>query len=528
MPASEKPYSHAQRLMRAGQSEADGEDTYTSRMTEELTFRLYSAAQTRELDRRAIQEHGIAGYALMQRAAAAAWRAARARWPQARSVAVVCGPGNNGGDGYEVARLAKADGCAVRVAAYGSAPQRGEAAAARAAWQREGPIEDAAALDAGFFAAEIIVDGLFGSGLARAPEGGARTLIERINAARAHGARVLALDLPSGLHADTGAAPGVAVRADLTVTFIGRKFGLYTGAGAELCGQIVFDDLGVPPAVYADLEPVAELLVAQALARVLPRRPRSAHKGEHGHVLVVGGETGLCGAALLCARAALRSGAGLVSVATRAVHAAALAAAQPEAMCRGVESQSDLAPLLARASVLALGPGLGQGAWGRLVYEAALAAGKPLVVDADALNWLAQFPQWREDWILTPHPGEAARLLGSSAAAVQADRRAAARALRERYGGVVVLKGAGSLIQGQTLAVCPYGNPGMATGGMGDALTGIVAALLAQGLALETAARTGVLAHALAGDRAAGQGERGLLVSDLIEALRVVVNPQGV
>jgi len=494
-------------------------------MTVDIARRLYSAAQSRELDRRAIEEQGIAGDTLMQRAAGAAWRAARARWPQARSVAVVCGPGNNGGDGYEVARLARAEGCAVRVAAYGSAPQRGEAAAARRAWLREGVIEDAAALAPDFLNVDLIVDGLFGSGFARAPEGMARTLIEAINAARARGGNVLALDLPSGLHADTGAAPGAAVRADLTVTFIGRKFGLHTGAGVALCGEIVFDALGVPAAIHENLEPVAELLDAAELARVLPRRARDAHKGDHGHVLVVGGEVGLCGAALLCARAALRSGAGLVSVATRAAHAAVLTAAQPEAMVHGVESRSELAALIERASVIALGPGLGRGEWSRTVSEAALEAGKPLVVDADALNGLARQPRRREDWILTPHPGEAARLLGVSTAVVQADRRAAAQALRARYGGTIVLKGAGTLVLGERLAVCPYGNPGMATGGMGDALTGVIAALVAQKLPLESAARAGVLAHARAGDRAASEGERGLLVSDLIGALRAIVNP---
>ncbi|MDR3417352.1 MAG: NAD(P)H-hydrate dehydratase, partial [Nevskia sp.] len=222
---------------------------------------------------------------------------------------------------------------------------------------------------------------------------------------------------------------------------------------------------------------------------------------------------------------ALRAGAGLVSVATRAAHAAALTAAQPELMCRGVERAEQLKPLIERADVIAVGPGLGQDEWGWMVCGEAFAAGKPLVVDADALNLLAHSPRRNDGWVLTPHPGEAARLLGITAAAVQADRVAAARALRERYGGVALLKGPGTLVQGEVLALCPYGNAGMAVGGMGDALTGIIAAFIAQGQTPETAACAGALAHAIAGDRAARDGERGLMPTDLVGELRGVVNP---
>jgi hydroxyethylthiazole kinase-like uncharacterized protein yjeF len=202
-----------------------------------------------------------------------------------------------------------------------------------------------------------------------------------------------------------------------------------------------------------------------------------------------------------------------------------LAANQPEAMFRGVDDAEGLAPLIGKADVIAIGPGLARNEWGRALWAAALASELPLVVDADALNLLAETPRRRDRWVLTPHPGEAARLLGCSVAQIEADRAAATQALVARYGGCVVLKGAGSLVGGRELAVCPYGNPGMATGGMGDALTGVIAALIAQGLELEAAARIGVLVHARAGDIAAQAGERGLLPSDLIEALRGVVNP---
>jgi NAD(P)H-hydrate epimerase len=233
----------------------------------------------------------------------------------------------------------------------------------------------------------------------------------------------------------------------------------------------------------------------------------------------------MAGAILLAARAALRGGAGWVSVATRAAHAAALTAAQPELMCHGVEDPRELRALLARASVIALGPGLGQGEWGRAMWSQALSAPQPLVVDADGLNWLAENPSRREDWVLTPHPGEAARLLGCATGEVQSDRLARAGELAQRYGGVSMLKGAGTLVQGRELALCPHGNPGMAVGGMGDVLCGLIAALIAQGLAPERAAQAGVLAHALAGDRAARAGERGLIPADLLAELRAVLNP---
>jgi NAD(P)H-hydrate epimerase len=258
----------------------------------------------------------------------------------------------------------------------------------------------------------------------------------------------------------------------------------------------------------------------------LPKRPRDAHKGSFGHVLIVGGDHGMGGAVRLAAEAGLRAGAGLVSVATRAEHVPALIAGLPEAMPRAVEHADDLDGLLARATVVAVGPGLGQDAWGRALYERVLASGLPMVVDADALNLLAASPKRRLNWVLTPHPGEAARLLGSDTTTVQSDRFRALEALLESYHGTVVLKGAGTLVgaPGELTAVCDRGNPGMAAPGMGDALTGVVAALAAQGLSLPDAARAGVWLHAVAGDRAALRGERGLLAREVIAELRGLVN----
>lgn len=475
----------------------------------------------RELEQRAICGH-LSAYDLMQCAAQACWRVLRERWPNAQNIHVVCGSGNNGGDGYEVARLARAAGREVELWQVGPTPTQGAAVRAREAWLHCGGNIRTDSLD--LSGAHLVVDALLGIGVSRPLQGEARAAVSAINASAAP---VLAIDLPSGLDADTGRVHGLAVRADVTVCLVALKLGLFLGQAREYLGECVMESLAVPPST--EVLPLAEVLGMDELERALPPRVQAAHKGTHGHVLVIGGDHGMMGAVLLCARAALRSGAGLVSVATRPAHAAALTAVQPELMCHGIEHARQLLPLLERATVVAIGPGLGQEAWGRellaRVLEPSQASAKPSVIDADALNLLAQDPVHRPHWVLTPHPGEAARLLACSTAQVQVDRVSAVRALHERYGGVAVLKGAGTLVQGETLGVCAAGNPGMAVGGMGDVLTGVTAALLAQGLAPESAARMAVLAHACAGDRAASGGQRGLLPGDVIEQLRAVLNP---
>ena len=486
---------------------------------------LWTAAQVRELDRRAIELHGVPARELMERAGGAALDALLQRWPAAREVTVLCGGGNNGGDGYVLARRALHAGLAARVLALADpAALRGAAAAACADYrQAGGEIESwdgAGALPGD----GPLVDGMLGTGLDRAPEGRFAAAVDAVN----RSARpVLALDVPTGLHADTGRELGAAVRADLTVCFIGLKLGLFTGRGRARAGTVLFDALGVPPRLDAGMEPAARRLEPGLLAAWLPRRERDAHKGAFGHVLVVGGDHGMGGAALLAGRAALRAGAGLVSVATRAGHAPGMLAAQPELMCRGVDGPRELESLLARATVLAVGPGLGRSPWARDLLAAALDSGLPCVVDADALNLLSEHRRHGGRWVLTPHPGEAARLLDTTAAEIEADRPAALRELRSRYGGVVVLKGAGTLVLGASPVpwLCDAGNPGMASGGMGDVLTGLIAGLAAQLHDLERAACAGVLAHALAADDAARAGERGLAAGDLFGPLRVWLNP---
>lgn len=489
-----------------------------------LPLALYRAAQVRELDRIAIQERGIPGYTLMSRAGAAAFAALRERWPQARQVVVVCGGGNNGGDGYVVARLAHQAGLAVQVLTLSDPTQlEGDALTACEDTRAAGVAIQPFAADR-LAGADVIVDAILGTGLEREVSGVWRDAIKAIDG---QGAGILAIDIPSGLQADCGAVMGIAIHADLTITFIGLKQGLFSGRGPDCCGTVLFDDLQAPADIYSRIHTATRRYTGEDLPELLPRRPRSAHKGNHGHVLVVGGDLGMAGAARMAAEAAARCGAGLTSVATRRIHAVAQAAARPELMFRGVEDMAELGVLLARASVVAVGPGLGREEWGRELFQFVLDSDLPLVMDADALNLLAENPVMRDNWVLTPHPGEAARLLQMTSAQVEADRFTAVSELVLRFGGVCVLKGAGSLIaqQEEGIGVCNSGNPGMATGGMGDVLTGIIAGLLAQGLTPWQAARTGVYLHGRAGDLAAEAGERGLLAMDLLPFLRELVNP---
>jgi NAD(P)H-hydrate epimerase len=491
------------------------------RVPDAQTWPLYGANSSRAIDRRIIEASGISGLTLMQRAGAAAFEALRMRWPEARSLRALCGGGNNGGDGYIVARLALQAGWTVGVTALADPSRlKGEALAAFQNFAAAGGSVTAE-LPASATAEEVWVDALLGTGLDREVGGAYAAAIDCVNAS---GRPVLALDIPSGLCADTGAPLGRAVRAAVTVTFITLKAGLFTGQAADFRGALWLADLDAPSTALDADSPAAFLLPLDPPA--LPRRPRCAHKGHFGHVLIVGGDHGFSGAVRLAAEAAARSGAGLVSVATRAPHAALLNLARPELMVHGVEHPEQLAPLLAKVNAVAIGPGLGQSDWGRALLAAALESGKPLVLDADALNLLAKVPQRREDWVLTPHPGEAARLLGTTSATVQSDRFAAIARLRQRFGGVIVLKGAGTLILGddEIPRVCAGGNPGMASGGMGDVLTGVIAAVLAQGWGLSEAATLGVRLHAAAADRAAESGERGLLAGDVMERLRGVVN----
>ncbi len=486
---------------------------------------LHDRAALRVLEAKASEHLGGDGFALMSRAGEAAWRLLLSGWAGAQRIVVACGPGNNGGDGYVLALHALQSGLEVTALQMpGHAPATPLARRACDAYVQAGGA--VTVFEGRLPAADVIVDALFGIGLSRALNGAAAAMAGAINAA---GVPVLALDAPSGVDTETGAVPGVAVQADQTVQFIAAHAGLATGPALDHVGRLVVASLDLPASVFEGVAPVARRLRADDLqGRFEPRR-RNAHKGDSGFLLCIGGEHGTGGAVLLAAEAALRSGAGLVGVATRAAHVPAMLARRPEVMAQGVDGAATLRPLIDRAGIVAIGPGLGQAAWGSALFGVALASGKPLVVDADGLNLLAKGGQaLPSDAILTPHPGEAARLLQTDAAAVQADRLGAARRLCKAFGCVVVLKGAGTVVAapGELPLVIAAGNPGMASGGTGDVLTGVIAALRAQGRKAFDAAATGALLHAAAGDLAAqGPGERGLLASDLFPHLRAQVNP---
>ena len=483
-----------------------------------LPKRLYRAEQVRELDCIAIQQWRIPGFELMSRAGLFAFQCAKEKYPKIRSVAVFCGAGNNAGDGYIVARFAL--DAEISVLVYTVSPiesLQGDALTAFQEYKKaNGEVieyQQGMTCDA-----DLVIDALLGTGLDRQVKGIYAEAIKTINTQLQP---VVSLDIPSGLNADTGAVMGCAVRADATVTFIGLKQGLYTGDAADYCGEILFSSLDIPGDIYQKVA-FSSLRIDQP---VIQPRSRCAHKGNHGHVLVIGGDSGFSGAAVMAAEAAVRVGAGLVSIATRQSHAGFLNISRPELMCHGVEKAEQLEPLIRKASVIAIGPGLGQNRWSNLVFEIAATTTKPLVIDADGLNILAKNPSKNENWILTPHPGEAARLLQCTSEEIQSDRFAAVSAIQDKYRGISVLKGAGSLIgNGREIYVSTTGNPGMASGGVGDVLTGVIAGLIAQGFNLGEAARIAVYLHGEAADLAAQKGERGLLASDLMPFLRALVN----
>jgi len=478
---------------------------------------LVGAATMRALDRYTIETLGVPGELLMESAGrAVAEVVLRERAGRAGDVLVVCGAGNNGGDGFVIARHLHAIGVPVRVALVGERRKlRGDAAANATRLERAGVrITSGAVKTAG---AAVVVDALFGTGLDRSVGGAAAAAIRRMRAARP-GARVVAVDLPSGLDADTGQEHGVAVVADVTVTIGLPKLGLALEPGRSLAGEIVVARIGIADAA-PKLAIDAELWTAAGVARRLPPRPASGHKGVFGHVLVVAGSRGKTGAAALAADGALRAGAGLVTIACPAASNEILEVKCTEAMTAPVADTPDgalaaaalaaLLDLAAERDVVALGPGVGRAAeTQKLVRDFAARTARPLVIDADGLfpfagRGLAALKARKAATMLTPHPGEASRLLGVPVAEILRDRVAAARRLAAESGSVVVLKGAASVIaaaDGRT-AVNPTGGPALGSGGTGDVLTGVVASLVGQGVAVFEAAVLGAWLHGAAGDR---------------------------
>jgi hydroxyethylthiazole kinase-like uncharacterized protein yjeF len=505
---------------------------------------LARAEEMRQADRRATERYGVPSLLLMENAGRGAVDAlARVLGPIAgRRIAVVCGKGSNGGDGFVVARHLLGRGARVTAWLVGRVGEvQGDARvnldALRRADQTVSEVSDTGRLRAALGEADIVVDALLGTGVRGPATGPIAAAIEAINAA---GRPVCALDLPSGLPSDGEAATGPVVRARVTVTFGLPKLGLVLPAGMAHAGRLEVADLGVPRAWLG--EGILTALVEAADVRTaLPPRPVDAHKGSYGHLLVVAGSVGRTGAAALACLGALRAGTGLVTCATPGSQQPVVAALLSEAMTEplpetaartlSMKAVERIGELASRMDAVALGPGIGldaetQAAVRTLVRDVE----RPMVVDADALTALAGRPGVCRDApasrFLTPHPGEAARLLGCGIAEVQADRIASARRLAAESGAVVALKGARTVVSRPDgpVTLNPTGNPGMATGGTGDVLTGIAGGLLAQGVAPVLALSAAVYLHGLAGDVAAEtRGEAGLVAGDVAAAIPAAI-----
>ena len=493
---------------------------------ESLPKELYTAAQVRELDRIAIESRGIAGLTLMRRAAYACVESLYRHWPGARDILVFCGSGNNAGDGYLAAGILAEKGRNVTVAMVGDPARLGPDATEARRYCETTSAQMITWAPGATPEADVIVDALLGTGLSGQVREGYARAIDSINGSRRP---VLAVDIPSGLSADTGVRLGSAVRADVTVTFIGLKRGMFTLDGPDCAGEIDFTDLAVPVDIFTEVTAGTHRLDLDTMTRQLPIRPRNAHKNLFGHVLVVGGDEGMGGAAAMSAEAALRAGAGLVSVVTHPAHVSAILARRPELMVKGTLNPADLDPLLARTGVIVLGPGLGRSDWSKKMFAQVMVRAdresQQMVVDADGLHLLSREPQARGNWVLTPHPGEAAALLGDKR--LQDDRFDAVQRLQTTWGGTVLLKGVGTVIaDGAQTFLCPYGNPGMSTAGMGDVLSGVIAGLMSQGMDASFSTRLGVSVHAVAGDACADRhGQRGLVATDLMADIRRLLNP---
>ncbi|MCG9747824.1 NAD(P)H-hydrate dehydratase [Shewanella sp. Isolate8] len=484
----------------------------------QLPSALYTAQMIRDAEARFIASGEANLCQLIDSAGQSAFELLQREERLNNKILVLAGYGNNGADAYICATLLLESGCDVALYAV-ERPEPGEGISyAKAAFLAAGghQLSD---YEEALKEAEVVVDGLLGTGVKGEPRA---PFAEMIKALNAYSPWILSLDVPSGIDVDTGAGQ-LAVKADVTLTFGAPKQGLITGKARDCVGRLWFADIGLQ-----DYLPNSKVLnIAYRLTDLgLPARAQNSHKGACGKVTVIGGDNGMAGAPRLAAESCLRAGAGLVAVISRPEHLTVVNSGRPEIMFWGCELvDMEVYQRLGWADILLIGPGLGKHDWGYNLLKATSLSDKPCVMDADALNLLALDPSRQSNWVLTPHSGEAARLLGISIAEVEADRFAAVYALQAKYGGVVVLKGAGTLIyDGKVCHVAPVGNPGLASGGSGDVLGGIIAALMAQGMSKMDAASAGVVVHGAAADLAAKDGERGMLACDLFAHIRALVD----
>lgn len=488
-----------------------------------LPTALYSQQQIREAELLAVTEGESTFYGLVERAGSAAFQClvkhcVERGGIQSKTVLILVGSGNNGADALVCARLLLEAGISVCVMLLKTTGSDEFEQALTAYLNQGGTVQSVKTED--ILQAEVIVDGLLGTGVQGSVREETAELIHAVNQSTAW---VLSLDLPSGIIADTGTVAGVAVMADVTLCFGGIKQGLLTSKARHHSGFIEFADLGLTP-FFRDCN--ALRVGREMLKDYFAARARDSHKGQSGKVTLIGGDIGMAGAIRLASEACLRAGAGLVTVISRPEHQLTVNVSRPELMFWGCDLvDMEVYLRLGWAQVIVLGPGLGKHDWGYNLFKAVGLSDKPCVLDADALNLLSNEPRRQTNWVLTPHPGEAARLLGCSVAEIEQDRFAAVRAMQQKYGGVVLLKGAGTVIfDGKQMIVAPVGNPGLASGGCGDVLSGIIGALMAQGMDNMQATVVGVVVHGCAADLAAVQGERGMLASDLMPFIRQLVN----
>jgi len=484
---------------------------------------LLTARQVREFERVVIEEHGIPGSELMERAGKRAFHRIRECYGGISSLLVLCGSGNNGGDGYVVALCALSQGIDVQVVFTGE-PKTRDARLMHQRYLGQGGVvrQYNPGVETIPDEGDVIVDAILGIGVWESPRGVAGVLIQDANE---DSRPVVALDVPSGLNCDTGVAYSPCIKASVTVSFIVRKIGCHTGDGYDFCGHLIHESLDVPFDGNGFAESFSELVVPWEL----PPRIHNSHKRSYGDVVIFGGSKGMFGAVLLAGRAAMRAGCGLVTVASTKEHAGVLAVHCPELMSLDLAEHDRVHKLLERADTVVVGPGLDNGVWAQDVLKMVNDYDGPMVVDAGALRLLAgpEYRQKRDNWILTPHPGEAAGLLDCDTCDIQNDRIESAREIAGRYGGICILKGSGTVIANsryrQSCKICDRGNPGMATAGMGDVLSGILGAFLSFGWPQNDCAEFAVWVHSGAADLAARRlTEYSLVATDVIDFLPAV------
>ena len=497
-------------------------------------MKLYTSAETRKIDKLAIKAKGISSFSLMQKAAEFSLNILLQNWPQTERVFIFCGKGNNAGDGYLLAGLLKEAGIKSIIIQVPYRKNISPTAAKAFRWTKLRKVRTVRLKSFSQFSVnnkDVFVDALLGTGIKGSVKGNIMQAIKLLNK-QVNKNPILSLDIPSGICSDTGNELGLAVKADVTATFIARKRGCYTSRGRGYSGIIEYSDLAINRQILNKISCSTSIIDMEKGVNKITKRRMDSHKGDYGHVLIIGGDTGYGGAAILASKAALKSGSGLVTLATKPEHLSPALSQCPELMVKAVNSGQDLEDHLKEPTLIVIGPGLGTTPWSEQLLQRTLWEAKkrniPVVMDADALNLLTTLKfdtPLPKKLVITPHPGEASRLLNKSTKEIEIDRFRAVKELENKFSAVCVLKGSGSLVcykknNSQQISVCESGNPGMASGGMGDVLSGLIGSFIAQGLKLHEATETAVDMHAKVADLVAlERGELGLVASDVLEGI---------